>query len=89
MDGALEVSRAGVRNAGHPRNEEFAGAHVEVASGVPDELVGLAYDPQTAGGLLVTLPAAQGASLEAEFAARGLFLRRIGRVEDGAGVVLA
>jgi selenide,water dikinase len=57
LDGAVEASAAGVRNAGHPRNEEFAGAHVTVDEGVPEELVGLAYDPQTAGGLLVTLPA--------------------------------
>ena len=88
MDGALAASRAGVRNAGHPRNEEFAGPSVTIGAGVPEELVGLAYDPQTSGGLFVTLPAAKGVALEAEFGARGLFLRRIGRVEDGAGVFL-
>jgi hypothetical protein len=47
----------------------------------------LAYDPQTAGGLLVSLPRERGATLEAEFARRGLFLRRIGAVESGAGIV--
>jgi selenide,water dikinase len=88
LAGALEASRAGVRNAGHPRNEEFAGPGVTVEDGVEEAVVGLAYDPQTAGGLLVTLPADRGVGLEAEFAARGLFLRRIGRVEVGAGVVL-
>ena len=31
-------------------------------------------------------PAERGAALEAEFGARRLFLRRIGRVEEGAGV---
>ncbi len=89
LEGALEASRAGVRNAGHPRNEEFAGPGVTLDAGVAEEVVGLAYDPQTAGGLLVTLPAAKAVALEAEFAAHGLFLRRVGRVEDGAGVVLA
>ncbi len=49
----------------------------------------LAYDPQTAGGLLVSLPAERGAVLEASFAASGLALTRIGRVEAGSGVVLA
>jgi hypothetical protein len=34
----------------------------------------------------VSLPAEQGHALEAEFAARRLFVRRIGRVEEGAGV---
>jgi selenide,water dikinase len=89
MDGALDAARGGVRNAGQPRNEEFAGASVTVEDGVPAELVGLAYDPQTSGGLLVTLPAERGVGLQAELDGRGLYLRRVGRVETGAGVVLA
>ena len=48
----------------------------------------LGYDPQTAGGLLVTLPSEQGAVLEAQFSSRRLFLRRVGTVEEGAGVVV-
>ena len=46
----------------------------------------LFYDPQTAGGLLVTLPADRCAVLEAEFAARNLPVWRIGSVEQGSGV---
>ncbi len=87
LDGALEVARAGERTGGDPRNRDFAEAHVE-ADGVPDELVALAWDPQTAGGLLVSLPAEQGAALAAELAARDLFARRVGRVEEGSGVAL-
>jgi hypothetical protein len=65
-------------------------AYAEVVVGdVAPELVELAYDPQTAGGLLVSLPATKGPSLEAEFARAGLFLAPIGAVEEGAGVVLA
>jgi selenide,water dikinase len=88
LDGALEIARKGVRTGGDPRNREFAGPHVE-SDGVADELLALGYDAQTAGGLLVTLPADKTLSLEAEFRARDLFLRRIGSVEDGAGVVVA
>jgi hypothetical protein len=51
-------------------------------------LTALGYDPQTAGGLLVSLPAERGAALEAEFTARRLFIRRIGYVEEGSGVVV-
>ncbi len=87
LGGALEVARAGERTGGDRRNREFAGPHV-TADGVPDHVVALAYDPQTAGGLLVAVPAERGAVLQASFEARGLYLRRIGRVEDGAGVVL-
>jgi hypothetical protein len=56
--------------------------------GVPETLVALGYDPQTAGGLLVSLPARQGPVLEAEFEERRLFLRRVGVVEEGSGVVV-
>ena len=87
LDGALEVAQAGERTGGDRRNREFVGEHVSF-DGVADELVTLAFDPQTSGGLLVTLPAERGAVLQATFEQRGLFLRRIGRVEEGEGVVL-
>jgi len=87
LPGALEAARAGVRTGGDPRNRDFAGPHVE-ADGVPEDALALAYDAQTAGGLLVTLPADKALSLEAEFERAGVFLARIGSVEDGAGVVL-
>ena len=86
LPGALELAEAGVRTGGDRRNREFAGPHVE--SGASAALEALAYDPQTAGGLLVSIPADRGAVLEATFAAEGLPLARIGTVEEGAGVVL-
>ncbi|HYY03509.1 MAG TPA: selenide, water dikinase SelD [Gaiellaceae bacterium] len=87
IDGALDLARKGVRTSGDPRNRDFASASVNT-SGLSDTLTVLGYDPQTAGGLLVSVPAERGAALEAEFTARRLFLRRIGRVEEGTGVVV-
>jgi selenide, water dikinase len=87
LPGALDVATAGERTGGDRRNREFAAPHVEL-DGVPDELVALAFDPQTAGGLLFSLPAEQAVTAEAQFAAAGVFVRRIGRVDVGAGVVL-
>jgi selenide,water dikinase len=88
IDGALDLARNSVRTSGDPRNRDFAAAHVST-NGLPEALDALGYDPQTAGGLLVSLPAERGPALEAEFATRRLFIRRIGRVEEGAGVFVA
>jgi len=88
LPGALEVARAGERTGGDRRNREFVGDRVSV-DGVADDLVALAFDPQTSGGLLVTLPKDRCAVLQAAFADRGLHLARIGAVEEGSGVVLA
>jgi selenide,water dikinase len=85
LDGALEAARAGVSTAGTRNNRDYAPVDI---GDVPAELVELAFDPQTAGGLLVSLPRDMGMALEAEFAAAGLFLARIGAVEDGSGVAL-
>ncbi|HEU4943036.1 MAG TPA: selenide, water dikinase SelD [Gaiellaceae bacterium] len=87
IDGALDLARSGVRTSGDPRNRDFAGPHLTL-DGAPETLVTLGFDPQTAGGLLVSVPAERGPVLEAEFQARRLFVRRVGRVEEGAGVVV-
>src|SRR3954462_6465079 len=64
IDGALDLARKGVRTSGDPRNRDFAGPHVELGV-VSDALVALGFDPQTAGGLLVSMPAERAAVLEA------------------------
>jgi len=87
IDGALDAARQGVRTSGDPRNRDFAGPHISL-EGAPETLVALGYDPQTAGGLLVSIPGECGPALEAEFTSRKLFIRRVGRVEEGAGVVV-
>ncbi len=86
LPGALESARAGISTAGTRANREYA--VLEIGEVAP-EVVELAYDPQTAGGLLVALPAERGPSLEAQFARAGLFLERIGAIEEGSGVTLA
>jgi selenide,water dikinase len=86
LPGALELAAAGVRTGGDRRNREYAGPHVESEADAVIEA--LAYDPQTAGGLLVSLPVEHAAVLEATFSAERLGLWRIGRVEPGDGVVM-
>jgi selenide,water dikinase len=86
LPGALELIGAGVTTGGDRRNREFAGPHIESLADETAEA--LAYDPQTAGGLLVSVPAERAAVLEATVGAEGLLCARIGVVERGTGVVL-
>jgi selenide,water dikinase len=88
IDGAMDIARHDVRTSGDPRNRDFAARHVQIRDGVSESLVALGYDPQTAGGLLISIPTEKGAVLEAAFEAKGLFLRRVGSVEEGSGVVV-
>lgn len=86
LDGALEAARAGVSTAGTRNNRAYAPADI---GKVEPERVELAYDPQTSGGLLVSLPKDKAMALSAAFASAGLFLARIGEIVEGAGLELA
>jgi selenide,water dikinase len=87
LAGALRVAEQGLRTGGDPRNREFTAGSLAL-DGLPDPLAVLGFDPQTAGGFLVALPAEKRAVLEATFRDRGLFLAYVGRVEEGDGVVV-
>jgi selenide,water dikinase len=87
LPGALELAADGVRTGGDRRNREFAGPHVE--SEADEAAEALAYDPQTAGGLLVSIPADRAAVAQAALEAAGAEAARIGRIVAGDGVRLA
>ncbi len=86
IDGALDLARKGVRTSGDPRNREFVNGRLS-AKEISPVLEALGYDPQTAGGLLISIPAEKSPTLELAFEQRRLFLRRIGVVEAGSGLV--
>lgn len=86
LPAALALAGDGTRTGGDRRNRDYAGPHVESTADAAAEA--LAFDPQTAGGLLVSLPADRGPALEATFAGLGHDLYRVGRVVEGVGVAL-
>ena len=55
LDGALELAAAGVETGGAAHNRRFAAKALTVEVGVSPELVTLAHDPQTSGGLLAAV----------------------------------
>lgn len=64
LPGALEYARAGAIPGGLKNNRNFASSAVEAPSAISREVEDLLYDPQTSGGLLISLPESQAAELE-------------------------
>jgi selenide,water dikinase len=56
---AMDYAKMGLIPGGAFSNRDFFSCRVDVDSGVPSLLVDLFYDPQTSGGLLISLPSAR------------------------------
>ena len=76
LPGAVDYSRQGAVPGGLNNNREFASCAVDVARDLASEIENLLYDPQTSGGLLISLPEGDAAQLERQFSDA----YRIGRV---------
>jgi selenide,water dikinase len=88
LGGALELAAAGIETGGAAHNRRFVAGSLDAAPDVAPELVTLAHDPQTSGGLLAAVPRPALAALEEALDAAGVDHWRVGRVEAGEGVAL-
>ena len=88
LDGALELAHAGIETGGAAHNRRFVAPSLDVDAAVSSELVTLAHDPQTSGGLLAAIPPTGSTGVERAMADGGLEAWRIGIVEAGTGVAL-
>jgi selenide,water dikinase len=89
LDGALALAAAGVETGGAAHNRRFVAESLSVADGVAAEIVTLAYDPQTSGGLLAAVPPGSLEEVRSALAEAGLEHWLVGRVEAGSGVALS
>ena len=80
LDGALECARAGYIPGGLKANREFAECAVEFAAGISEEVKTLLFDPQTAGGLLISVAAADADRLARDLQRNGVPAAEIGEV---------
>ena len=78
LEGAVECVRAGYIPGGLKNNRDFAECLVEYEDGVADDVRSLLFDPQTAGGLLISTPV--GASLMRALRDAGIAAVEIGDV---------
>jgi selenide,water dikinase len=84
LDGALALAAAGVETGGAAHNRRFVLPALRIADGVAPELVTLAHDPQTSGGLLAAVPLARLATVRAALTGAGVEHWIVGRVEAAA-----
>ena len=87
LEGALDAIRLGCIPGGLVANREFAECVVEVSRGavIADDLLTLLFDPQTAGGLLVSVAREQASAMVKELHAAGYpESRQIGMAVEGA-----
>ncbi|MTJ83013.1 MAG: selenide, water dikinase SelD [Telmatospirillum sp.] len=80
LPGALECIRQDFIPGGLRNNRDFAGCCIDADADVPADLVTLLFDPQTAGGLLVSVAARDADALVDDLIANGVPAVRLGEV---------
>jgi len=86
LPGALDAARAGAIPGGLLNNRDFVSPEVQAPANLDPALLELLYDPQTSGGLLISLPEADADGLERRLP--GAY--RVGRVlpRDNKAILL-
>jgi selenide,water dikinase len=77
---AIKYARLGFLPGGLKRNAEFLTGCVEFANGVREEIRNLLFDPQTSGGLLLSLASKDAEPLLESLRANGVGGRQVGEV---------
>lgn len=87
MEGTLDYAAAGYTTGGAGRNQAYF-ENVTLDAAIPAPLRAVAYDPQTSGGLLISVAADKQNALLQALTAEGAIASVIGTVSSGAGVTL-
>jgi selenide,water dikinase len=82
LPGALECVRAGYIPGGLNNNRDFAECMVAYEADISPEVKALLFDPQTAGGLLISVAAEDSERLVREMQSAGVSARHIGDVVE-------
>jgi selenide,water dikinase len=90
LDGARDLARAGVETGGAAHNRRFVADSLTVADSVGEDVVTLAHDPQTSGGLLAAIRRDAVSRVIDDLRTAGVDAWVIGTVESAlvAGVAL-
>ena len=80
LPGAVEAAREGFLPGGLKNNRDFIGDCVGFAEGVPQEYRDLLFDPQTSGGLLISVAPESADAAVSALDRHSVSARRVGRV---------
>jgi selenide,water dikinase len=80
LPGALDCVRAGYVPGGLKANREFAECMVAYGPGIPEEVKTILFDPQTAGGLLLSVARADASPILEALQAAGIRALEVGEV---------
>jgi selenide,water dikinase len=80
IEGALELANAGMLTSGDKTNRQYIGEDIAIGDSVDRNLVKLLFDPQTAGGMLISIAPDRADDLLARLRENYPQARRIGRV---------
>jgi selenide,water dikinase len=89
LEGALDCIHAGYIPGGLKANREFAECLVDYDPSVPGEIRTLLFDPQTAGGLLISVSAEDASPLTRALQDAGVAAVEIGEVRTTAQPLIA
>ena len=87
IDGVLDLVDGNIPGGGRTNAQHFA-AGVRLESEVDRRVVAVLHDPQTSGGLLVSVGEASAVAAESVLRDRGVSVTRIGHVTADAGCLL-
>jgi selenide,water dikinase len=82
LPGAVQAAKDGHLPGGLKNNREFIGECAQFVTSVPQEYRDLLFDPQTSGGLLISIAAEAGADALAALQRRGTAARIVGSVHN-------
>ncbi len=85
LPGALELARRGIGPGGTGRNKAHFGGHVSLPSALDPALGELLFDPQTSGGLLLSVAGDKIEALRSALAASGVAAFVVGSVAASGG----
>jgi len=88
MPEALGLAEAGMIPGGAKANREFVQGHASIPETIDENLVHVMFDPQTSGGLFISIPEDRAQLFEQEAEKQNVFAQLVGQVESLSAVHL-